>query len=122
MLREARVTHVAPERLGPWSLGAKATSFSIAAPALTQVACTVLRVCPFIPPMSLMACRRLSAFVQRWDGACSGEDEVPTMGCSVAIHCRLALEQPRFKTETSTHHWSELFACYSATMPRMSVN
>jgi hypothetical protein len=34
MLREARVTHVAPEHLGTWPLGAKAALFLIVAPAV----------------------------------------------------------------------------------------
>jgi hypothetical protein len=56
--------HVAPERLGPWPLEAKAALFSIAAPAVTQVACAVPGACPFIPFMSLAARRRLGASVQ----------------------------------------------------------
>jgi hypothetical protein len=62
MLREAHVAHIAPKRLGPWALGAKATSFSIDAPATTWVTCIVLRACPFIPLASLTARRRLGAF------------------------------------------------------------
>jgi hypothetical protein len=39
-LRETRVTHGAPECLGPWPLGAKAAPFLIVAPTVMWVAVT----------------------------------------------------------------------------------
>jgi hypothetical protein len=64
MLMEACATHVAPERLGPWPLGAKFAPFSIAASAVMRVACAILEVFPFVPPVSLMARRRLRTSTQ----------------------------------------------------------
>jgi hypothetical protein len=43
-LRETHVMHVAPECFGTWPLKANA------ALAVEQIACTVFRVHPFIPP------------------------------------------------------------------------
>jgi hypothetical protein len=35
------------------------------------------------------------------------------------VLCRLDLERPRLKTETSARPWSELSTCYVVAMPRM---
>jgi hypothetical protein len=64
MLRETHIMHVAPKCLRPWPLGATAVLFSVAMSTATQVACTVLGVCPIITPMGLMACWRLEASTQ----------------------------------------------------------
>jgi hypothetical protein len=34
----------------------------------------------------------------------TGEDAVPAVGCSITVLCRLALERPGLKTETSAHY------------------
>jgi hypothetical protein len=89
ILREACVTHVAPERFRPWPLGAKAAPFSIAAPTVMNVAHTVLSACPFapLPHVSLTACRWLGRLLgwsgQRQDRARTGEHTVPAAGCSI---------------------------------------
>jgi hypothetical protein len=49
-------------------------------------------------------------------------DVVPTVGCTIVVLCRLALEWPSLKKETSAHRWSELSACYSVAMPRMPIS
>jgi hypothetical protein len=41
------------------------------------------------------------------------------MESSIVIPCRLALERPGLKTETSARHWSKLYACCSVVVPRM---
>jgi hypothetical protein len=38
----------------------------------------------------------------RWDGAHAGEDVVPTVGGSIAVLYRMALEFPGIETEAST--------------------
>jgi hypothetical protein len=107
MLREGRVTHVAPERLGPCTLGAKAAPFSIAMPTVALGPRTVLGACPFIPPPpreldGVPGSRSLLGWPNwRQDEARAGEDVVPTVGCSFMVLCRLALEQPELEMETS---------------------
>jgi hypothetical protein len=64
MLGEVRVTHDAPECLRPRLLGAKATPFSVIAPAVALVARVVLGAHSFIFPASPMTCRRLEGFAR----------------------------------------------------------
>jgi hypothetical protein len=63
-LWETLVAHIAPECLGPCPLRFEATPLPIVAPAVMWVTCVVLRVCPLIPLVSLMACRMLEASAQ----------------------------------------------------------
>jgi hypothetical protein len=46
----ARIVHVAHKRFRSWPLGAKAALFPTVAPTVMQITCTVLGVCPFVPP------------------------------------------------------------------------
>jgi hypothetical protein len=59
---------------------------------------------------------------QRRDGAHTGEDTIPTVGCSIAVHYRLALEQLGHETEASAHLCNELSTYCSAATSRMSFN
>jgi hypothetical protein len=45
--------HVVPKRLGPWSLKAEVVLLSIIVPVMTQVSCSMLRMCALVPPAGL---------------------------------------------------------------------
>jgi hypothetical protein len=68
-LWETCVTHIVPECLGVWPLGAEAMPLSIVAPTATWVTRAVLRMCALVPSASLTAHRGLgaSAWMARLD-------------------------------------------------------